>query len=321
MSGNGSLSKPRRRQLPSHATTKDSFGGLWEGVVVDCKDPDRRGRVRVRIFDLHGEDDPVDVLPWAKPNFPGASTHREDVTRTGGFFHVPPNDSLVNIMFQHADPDKPVWIGGWYPHDPAIRGREFYTSKQLERFALYNKEGVPSCPTWATVRGFRIELDDDVGEIRVTTPAGHKFTMSDVEGERNKTADGTMPNEHGDCIKLEDRKGNYIWMHTGADKLFIRWDGDVEEHITGSVSRIIEGELFEKITGDVHRTYEGDVHTKITKIQHTDAQTINLNCQTAVPKPATSVQQGNPGGGDRILQALEALGSVIRKVLVGSEDA
>lgn len=316
--GNGTATgygRTTKRSVPTHDRQPQTFGGLWEGHVVDVKDPEKRGRVKVRIFDIHGEDAALEVLPWADPNWPSAFTHQDkdnDQTRwrNGGFFHVPPVDSLVNIMFRHSDPNRPVWIGGWHPFDPSIVGREQYGNKQ-PRDALYNADGVPSCPTWGSIRGFRIEFDDEASEMRLTTPGGHKITMSDVEGELN---------DHGDCIRLEDRKGNFIYMHTAENKLKIRWDGDVEEHITGNVSRIIEGSLSEKVTGKVSRTYEDEYHLKVTGIGHFDAQIINLNGGLSQPEAPVAVQQGTEAGGDRINGALEALGSVIRRVFVGKQN-
>ena len=307
-----------QRDIPSHERQGKSFGGLWEGAVVDIKDPEQRGRVKVLIFDLHGEEASVETLPWAEPNWPAAFTHREFAEnkekgndqkwRTGGFFHVPPIDSLVNLMFRHADPERPVWMGGWHPHDPAIFGRETYTGNQT-RGVLYNEAGLPSCPTWASIRGARVELDDEASEVRITTPGGHKFTMSDLEGELN---------DHGDCIRLEDRKGNFIYMHTGEGKMQIRWDGDVEEHITGNVDRVIGGNLVEKVTGKVSRTYEAEYHLKATGNMNVDAAVINLNGGLAMPDPPNEVDQGSVAGGDRVGGALERLASVIRRVFVGN---
>ena len=306
-----------RRSVPSHERQAPSFGGLWEGVVVDIKDPERRGRVKVRVFDLHGEDISIEDIPWAEPNWPTAFTHRDKDDqqkrwRNGGFFHVPPVDALVNVMFRHSDPDRPVWMGGWHPHDPAIIGRETYEGNQ-PRFSLYNDDGLPSCPTWASIRGSKIEFDDEAAEIRVTSPAGHKITLSDIEGELN---------DHGDCIRIEDRKGNYFYMHTAEDKLKIRWDGNLEEHITGSVDRTIEGDLREKVTGKVSRVYENEYHLRVDgPVSHHDTPNgvIHLNSALAQPDLPTAVAQGSPAGGDRVNGALEALASVIRRIFVGDE--
>lgn len=282
------------------------FVGLYEAIVVNDQDPEKRGRVQVQVFDIHDDDFPVDQLPWATPNMPSAFVNKTTQGLNGGFFHIPPVDSLVNIMFRRGDPDYPVWIGGWFPFMPAITGRESYTSKE-PRQALYNPSGIPSCPTWASLRGHRIEMDDQAAELRITTPAGHKITLSD-----------SAANEHGDCIKLEDHAGNYIWMNTGKNLLSIFWAGDVVEHIGGSVNRTIMGDVKEKITGSYSRQIGVNLNDKITGQANIDSSLLYLNSGTAQPVNPTDANQGTTAGGDSVGKVLTKLGNVLQKIIVGS---
>jgi hypothetical protein len=298
-----------RREIGSHNANPQAFNGLWDGVVVDDLDPKKIGRVRVRIFDLHDEDTPVDDLPWAFPNFPSAFMASKAVggnRASGGMFQVPPIDALVNIMFKHGDPEFPVWIGGWFAEQPAILGRETYTANG-ERKALYNADGRPSCPTWRSLRGHIIELDDEIPQLRITSVNGHKITLSDGSDAH-----------HGDCIKLEDHKGNYIWMDTGRNLLQIRWKGDVEEHIKGNKSVKIEGNLIQEIGGDFALSVAGKTTIFGESPTSIDSPTINLNCGVAVEVPAHVLQQGDASAGDFVHGVLAQLGNAIRKIVTGS---
>jgi len=285
--------------------------GLWGGVVEDDQDPERLGRVRVRVFDMHDEDTPVDELPWALPCFPSAfckhpgSGAPSEEHKNGGFFHIPPVDALVHVMFRNGNPDKPVWIGGWFPADEPIHGRETYRG-HTRRKVLYNGSTIPSCPTWGSLRGFRFELDDEAAEYRITTPKGHKITLSD-----------SASNEHYDCIKLEDHKGNYIWMDDTNDILHIYWNGDCEERITGNYHRLVEGNEVRHVLGNVSEDYGGKLDSKQGDLRNVDAPTINHNCGLAAPEAVIKAEPGVKSSGDHVKQVLVRLGNNIKKILTG----
>ena len=294
------------RDLGSRTANPGQFNGLWDGVVVDDKDPEQTGRVKVRIFDLHDDDTPLTDIPWATACFPNAFINTGDPELSGGFFHVPPVDALVHVMFKKGDPDFPVWVGGWLPKR-GLTGREDYASK-ASKSSLYNANKQPSCPTWRSLRGCKIEFDDEASEIRVTSPAGHMITMSDT-GANTPAGDG---------IRLEDHKGNFIHMHTGSGVLRIRWQGDVEEHITGNKTVIIEGSLTEEIQGDKILSVTGKCDTFVEGVFDIDSPTINLNCGIAVSTPATPIPQGEGAAGTGILEVLARLGNTINKIVTGS---
>jgi hypothetical protein len=293
-----------RRSVDGFSANPNAYNGLWDGVVIDVRDPDRRGRVKVRVFDLH-DDAPADDIPWADPNFMAGFTSLTDSDLNGGIFHVPPVDSLVNVMFRQGDPEFPVWMGGWFPRDPAIRGREGYVS-HVRRQALYNEDGVPSCPTWGTVRGFRIELDDEASEMRVTTPRGHKLTLSD-----------SAANEHGDGIKLETRRGDYIWMDSDEQTLRIRFDGDLEMDVSGDMSQRVGGNLTVTVGGNYDRSAGGNEQATAAGNLYVDAPLISINGGSAAPGDAVSLPQGEASSGDGVGTALERLGNQLRKILTG----
>ena len=298
--------RPSRRETGSHNGNPQAFQGLWNGVVVDDLDPKKIGRVKVRIFDLHDEDTPIKEIPWATPCFPSAFMNAEDPHKSGGFFQVPPIDALVHVMFQHGDPEFPVWMGGWFPSEPCLLGRETYTANG-ERKVLQNGSNRPTCPTWRSLRGHTIELDDEASEVRITSTGGHKITLSD-----------SGDNDHGDCIKFEDHEGNYIWMDTGRGLLQIRWDGNVEEHYTGDLIQKVEGNVIQEIGGNLNQSVGGTTSIFGGGVTSIDSPTLNLNCGVAVDTPANPLNQGDPSAGDFVGEVLARLGNTIRKIVTGS---
>jgi len=80
------------------------------GVVEDRDDPEQQGRVRVRIYNVHGDivETPTTTIPWALILMPGysASLKQVGVSATGlqlgstviGFF-MDGNDTTMQVVF------------------------------------------------------------------------------------------------------------------------------------------------------------------------------------------------------------------------------
>lgn len=85
-------------------TKKQTFDGIYRGVIEDNNDPDKLGRVRVRIFGIHSSIKnklatggiPVDELPWAEPCFSLLGGSVSGI----GTFSVPVNGSHVLVFFE-----------------------------------------------------------------------------------------------------------------------------------------------------------------------------------------------------------------------------
>lgn len=81
---------------------KQSFGGIYRGVIENNKDPEKLGRVQVRIVGIHNStktDDvgiPTEKLPWAEPCY----SLFEGSVSGYGMFTVPLNGSHVFIFFE-----------------------------------------------------------------------------------------------------------------------------------------------------------------------------------------------------------------------------
>jgi hypothetical protein len=90
----------------------DRAEGLYKGVVEDVQDPFHLGRVRVRVYSIHGDrkERKTGQLPWCEPVFP-----------IKGSFCPPELFDRVWIAFENGDTDNPVYIGYWYSV-PAGRG-------------------------------------------------------------------------------------------------------------------------------------------------------------------------------------------------------
>lgn len=91
-----------------------NLNGFYRAVVEDNNDPDKRGRVRVRIWGLHTEKKtksktegiPTYELPWAEPCLP---IHEGGVSGFG-MFGVPLQGSHVMVFFENDSISQPRYF-------------------------------------------------------------------------------------------------------------------------------------------------------------------------------------------------------------------
>ena len=104
--------------------SSEKISGIWRGVIEDNKDPEKRGRCRIRIFGIHTdlkektqyEGIPTDELPWAEP----AYSLMEGGVSGYGSWCVPVQGSQVFLFFENGHILKPRFFASipGVPTDP-----------------------------------------------------------------------------------------------------------------------------------------------------------------------------------------------------------
>jgi len=171
---------PFEQQL--HERLPSGWGGRWYGVspalVIDIKDPDNQGRVKVTLpwsIDAKG----ARYEGWARLATALAGSNR-------GTWLIPDVDDEVLVAFEHGDPRRPYVLGGlWNGRDAAPEsmdgaGRNF---KKVVR----------------SRNGVTITLDDHDGQEQLVleTPGGQKVTLKDGPGAVE------IVDSNGNSVKLE----------------------------------------------------------------------------------------------------------------------
>jgi hypothetical protein len=82
------------------------YYGLYYGFVVNNVDPQKMGRVKVKVPGLLEPES-----AWAWPIGMGGGSPQN------GAWDVPKNNAAVGVMFQAGDIDEPVYFSGWYARD------------------------------------------------------------------------------------------------------------------------------------------------------------------------------------------------------------
>lgn len=78
------------------------FYGNYRGVIVDNNDPEKLGRVKLRVPQI-ASDNTIEYWAWPKGQPTGADF---------GDFMVPPKNSPVWVEFENGDPRHPIYSGG-----------------------------------------------------------------------------------------------------------------------------------------------------------------------------------------------------------------
>jgi uncharacterized protein involved in type VI secretion and phage assembly len=168
-----------------HGRDAQGWGGLWQGVypalVVDIKDPDGQGRVKVR-------------LPWS-PDGSGASCElwARLATLMGGnnrgSWFVPDVDDEVLVAPEAGHAFRLYVVGAlWNGKDQPPESMD--GSGKNDKKVIRSRNGV------------KITMDDKSGQEQfiVETPSGQKVTLKDGPG----------------AVQIEDSNGNSIKLETAG---------------------------------------------------------------------------------------------------------
>lgn len=128
--------------------TREKVFGKYRGSVVDVDDPQKVGRIKVRVPAVLGDE----VSPWAEPCAP--------FTGPGmGLYAVPPVGAAVWVEFEAGQISRPIWSGG------------YWGSGELPKNEA-GSEATPPLKILQSASGLLLALDDD----------GHTATLSDANG-------------------------------------------------------------------------------------------------------------------------------------------
>jgi len=158
------------------------LGGRWYGVfpalVIDIKDPDGQGRVKIRLPwspDTHDQQYEV----WARLATLMGGNNR-------GSWFVPDANDEVLVTFEAGNPRRPYVLGGLWNGRDAPPASMDGSGRNNEK-VLRSRNGV------------KVTLDDSDGRERMVleTPGGQVVTLKDGPGAI------TIVDSSGNSIKLE----------------------------------------------------------------------------------------------------------------------
>lgn len=123
------------------------YYSIYPGSVADNQDPECKGRLRVSVPAVYGNDVPE---YWAFPCGAAASGVNS------GVFDIPAIGDPVWVQFQMGRPRFPVWSPGWWGE------------KSGENEVPWNARRLPpTTATWRQKCGHRLEFRNKDGEQRV----------------------------------------------------------------------------------------------------------------------------------------------------------
>lgn len=130
------------------------YYGNYRGVIVNNQDPQKLGRVQIRIPQIAG-DNKHEYWAWPKGQPAG-----EDF----GDFMIPPKGSPVWVEFENGDPQHPIWSGGHWGKSAAGVPSQGKLASPTNRVRKSEK--------WI------IEMDDATDVLRISSKSGgHKIEI------------------------------------------------------------------------------------------------------------------------------------------------
>jgi uncharacterized protein involved in type VI secretion and phage assembly len=136
------------------------FYGVYRGTVVTNIDPLQIGRITAIVPDVGG------AIPttWAMPCVPLAGKQM-------GTFMVPQVGAGVFMQFEAGDPDRPVWVGGWWG-----------TAAEVPALALAGVPGDPNIVIQTALQNAIVvsDLAGPTGGIMLKSATGATIIVNDT---------------------------------------------------------------------------------------------------------------------------------------------
>lgn len=183
---------------------ENRFYGKYRGFVVENADPEKLGRLKVRVPSVLGNEV---VTGWAMPCTPYGGD------RDQGFLFIPEVGAGVWIEFEEGDLEFPIWVG------------TFWSKPDGESELPKVNDAIQDPPTQKiikTKKGHTIQLEDADGKEKITIK--HKDNSFFSIDENGSVIIG---NQKGSTILLNAKDNNLMLVDQHANSMVMS-----EERIT-----------------------------------------------------------------------------------------
>ena len=172
--------------------------GTYSGIVAENRDPEKLGRLKVRVPVVYGVSGPageeigIDKLPWAMPTgLPAGGS-----IISGGIDWVPNVNDSVWVRFLDGEPEKPIWEWG------------MQNRSQASAMGVHQYDSENSAPFRTGLTRFGHTIEFTLDGLVVTTAGGQQVTLSDTAKSvaviaKNSTvmsADNAVINANSDAL-------------------------------------------------------------------------------------------------------------------------
>jgi uncharacterized protein involved in type VI secretion and phage assembly len=179
------------------------FYGKYRGFVKDNADPENRGRLKVVIPKVLGDE----VTIWASPCVPYGGDANQ------GFLFIPENEAAVWIEFERGDPDYPIWVGTtWSKPGGESEVPVPNSADGAEEGAVQDP---PTRKIIKTLKGHTLQFEDADGDEMVTLVDAVNSHVITLNGDGITVVDGTNGNSitmDQSGVMIEDKNGNQVIM-------------------------------------------------------------------------------------------------------------
>ena len=313
-----------------------SWTGNYRAKVIDAKDPEYQGRVKIWCPDTMPEIDD-DKGIWARPaNNPlggrnvvenGSNHHYQ------GTCYIPPVGSWVYIFFEYNDPTEPRYFAA------GDFGQSKVPIENQQGDEYYNKTTI-----FKSNKGRTIIVSDDPHDERVEiTGKKRKLSGDDVSGnpesvydtQDNQTIILLNERDGEEQILIKDHKGNFINFDIDNQELHISFtkniriksgksiffeaadniellahkninitaNNNMNIDIGDSLSENIGGDCNIKVNGGIYQTSTSNsIHFKASGTVNIDASKVSQQSSTSISSSVSGIVATPPEpNGERII--------------------
>lgn len=181
---------------------ESKYFGIYQGVVSSIKDPEKRGRVKVKCPEVLGGST---ESAWCDPVVPVAFDN-------GGDFCIPSIGETVWLQFIAGNANKPVYIGGWWQKSMTPLGGN-YTDVDTVRIINY-----ADCTIMLQDGKININVSGGSSELTIEekkiTVKGTLLVEGDIECTTGESGGGTIKAKSSiqseSYIEAKSVRGNLI---------------------------------------------------------------------------------------------------------------
>lgn len=206
---------------------RESVFGNYRAVVVDNKDPDKFGRVKVWIPDIMPEVNRKEGI-WARPaNNPlgGRNLEDSDEHHYMGTSYIPKKGSWVFIFFESGNINRPYYFGALDLENTKVLPENQVGSNYENKWTIFKSHD-----------GRVIVISDDPDDARIeiagkkrqlkNKPTGDTASVYKIDG--NMTTILFDEREGKEKILIRTYKGDFIHFDIDEQKIQIQVENDIE---------------------------------------------------------------------------------------------